>query len=59
MCFDITITDDNEVESTEQLTVELLRDDFASENIILQPNVTVIFIQDNDGKILGTCVLVH
>ena len=58
MCFDISITDDNEVESTEQLIVELLRDDLASENIILRPNVTVIFIQDNDGKILGTCVLI-
>ena len=51
MCFDIPITDDDEFEPTEQLTVELTRDSFASENIILQPNVTVVFIQDNERKI--------
>ena len=56
MCFDIPITDDDDIEPTEQLTVELTRDSFASENIILQPNVTVVFIQDNDRKILGFCL---
>ena len=56
MCFDIPITDDDDIEPTEQLTVELTRDSFASENIILQSNVTVVFIQDNDRKILGFCL---
>ena len=56
VCFDIPITDDDDIEPTEQLTVELTRDSFASENIILQPNVTVVFIQDNDRKILGFCL---
>ena len=49
MCFNITITDDNEIESTESFTVQLLRDAFTEDYVILSPNETTVVIQDNDG----------
>ena len=48
MCFNITITDDNEIESTESFTVQLLRDFFTEDYVILSPNETTVVIQDND-----------
>ena len=38
------------MESTEQLNVELTLNSFSSENLTLQPNMTVICIQDNDAS---------
>ena len=49
MCFNITITDDNEIESTESFTVQLLRDAFTEDYVILSPNETTVVIQDNDS----------
>ena len=49
MCFNIDITDDNEIESTESFTVQLLRDPlFTEDYVILSPNETTVVIQDND-----------
>ena len=50
-CFRINITDDNDSEGTEQFTVFFIVDSTSINitRITSDPNVTTIFIQDNDG----------
>ena len=53
-CFRIIITDDNDSEETEQFTVSFLVDfidpvTISTTRITSDPNITTIFIQDNDG----------
>ena len=53
-CFRIIITDDNDSEETEQFTISFLVDfvdpvTISTTRITSDPNITTIFIQDNDG----------
>ena len=53
-CFNVDITDDGAYEETESFTIMLGLDPFeiqAEDAISIDPAVTEIFIQDNDGKI--------
>lgn len=53
-CFTINITDNNDAEETEQFTLSFIVDfivppTISTTRITSNPNVTTIFIQDNDG----------
>ena len=53
-CFTININDDNVSEGTEQFTVSFIVDfidptTISTTRITSDPNITTIFIQDNDG----------
>jgi len=53
-CFTINITDDTDSEETEQFTLSFIVDfisptTISTTRITSSPNVTTIFIEDNDG----------
>ena len=51
ICFDVFIIDDLLYEDVESFNISLELDTFVVQSgIIVQPNVTEIFILDNDGK---------
>ena len=51
-CFDVTITDDSLVENTESFSLLLQEDTFSSNTgAKISPNLTEIFILDEDGKL--------
>ena len=50
ICFDVIIRDDEVQEEMESFTIALELDTFVLQSgIIVEPNVTEIFILDNDG----------
>jgi len=52
-CFDVFITNDMLYENVESFTLILFLDTFVMQSgVIVQPNVTEIFIIDEDGKCL-------
>ena len=54
MCVFVSITEDQQLEGLESFTLELV---FAlpATNAILSPNVTQIFIEDNEGMYIMMC----
>ena len=59
-CFDVSITNDGLYENVESFTLILFLDTFGivQSGVIVQPNVTKIFIVDEDGKSLFLCVII-
>ena len=58
--FPVTINDDELLESIEQFNLELKFDPFTTQPslVILEPNVTTIYIKDDDGNFIfdfSTC----
>lgn len=50
-CFNVTISDDDLLEDVESFTVSLQLTELLApqSGVVIQPNVTEIFIQDNEG----------
>ena len=52
ICYTISIASNGGVEPTEVFQVVLEADPFFTlDNVILRPNVTLVYIQDSDGKL--------
>ena len=51
-CVDINITGDSISEPQESFTVSLMRSDGIGDEIQLEPDVTEIIINDNDGMLI-------
>ncbi len=51
-CFSVSITDDDLYENVESFTLNLMFDPFEEmqSRIVIKPNVTTIYIEDEDGK---------
>ena len=50
-CFNVTIRDDTEFESTESFSIHLSLNGSIYQSVVVEPSVSVVEIVDNDGEL--------